>query len=517
LPKENVIGTYLRVISHDDLFFRQSRTDPVIVNHFQGYTEEERKAFRDKIFTRYQPSDMLTNKPRCECVSGGLEGKRFLGVICDSCNKPVMNIRDQKLESLVWLKQPTGVERLIYPIIWTILSNHFKKGRFNVIHWLCDTKYPTPDKPPKIFQQLLSLDITRGYNYFVKNFFATIDPKTGLQIGPGIIEKLLTISDFRKKKQDNPNEVHHILRLLDENRNKIFSNYLALPNKTLLVVEDTDMAIYVDSNVPLAVDAIDSLIGLDDPLNGYTAIVRQNRFVRALAQLATYYQDFNKKTFSSKEGISRKHLVATRCDWSFRAVITSLTEDHYHRELHTPWGVSVGLLRQHLAAKLKRRGWLPNEIFRFLSRYATDYNPLIDELFQELIAESKYMGLPVVFQRNPSLGLGSMQLFYITKVKTDTADQTVSMSILTVRGFNADFDGDEMNGTLLVDDYMAERFEAMAPYKSTMSTSVPRTISGNLAKTKPWISTVANLLEAAPTLPPDPTILKRMELIPDAA
>lgn len=504
------------------MFHTRSRSDAIIINNFRDYSEEGRKAFREKIYTRYQPQDMLTNTPRCEC--GTLQGRKYLGVVCEACNTSVKNVRDQRLESLVWLKQPKDVERLINPRIWTILSNHFKKGRFNVIQWLCDTKYPVPEKPPKIMAQLYQLNIERGYNNFVRNFFHTVDPKTGEVIGPGVIEKLLTISDFRKKKQDNPNEVHHILRLLDMYRDRIFSEYLALPNKTLLVVEDTDMAIYVDSNVPVAVDAIDSLIGLDDPLNGYSPIVRQNRFVRALAQLCTYYQDFDKKSFSSKEGISRKHLAATRCDWSFRAVITSLTGNHYHRELHIPWGVGVGLLRQHLAAKLEQRGWLPNEIFRFLSRYATDYNPLLDELFQELIAESRHelvagsglRGLPTVFQRNPSLGLGSMQLFYITKVKTDTADQTVSLSILTVRGFNADFDGDEMNGTLLVDDYMAYRFEAMAPYKSTMSTSVPRTISGNLAKTKPWISTVANFLEAAPSLPPDPEILKRMALIPEA-
>jgi hypothetical protein len=367
-----------------------------------------------------------------------------------------LNIREQKLESLVWLKRPRDVAPLINPTIWTILSNHFKKGRFNVIHWLCDTKYPIPDKPPKIFAALQALAIPRGYNYFVRNFFETVD-NDGNVIGPGIIEKLLTISDFRKKKQDNPNEVHHILRLLHLNREKIFSERLALPNKTLLVVEDTDMAVYVDSNVPIAIDAIESLIGLDDPLNNYSPAMRQNRVIRAIANLAMYYQEFNKKSFSSKEGISRKHLAATRCDWSFRAVISSLTADHHLQEMHLPWGLGIGLLRLHLARKLKDRGWLPNEIWRFLSRWATEYNPLLDELFKEIISESRHelsgvmgidpatgqrkRGLPTIFQRNPSLGLGSMQLFYITKIKPDAADQTISFSILTVRGFNADYDG----------------------------------------------------------------------------
>jgi len=512
------------------LWNKQSHSDPIIINDFQDCSDSALKAFKEQIFTRYQPNDVLSNEPRCLCKQ--TKGRRYLGVICDNCNKPVLNIREQKLESLVWLKQPAGVERLINPTIWTILSNHFKKGRFNVIHWLCDTKYPIPDKPPKIFTALEALGIPRGYNYFVRNFFEQVD-NNGNVIGPGIIDKLLTISDFRKKKQDNPNEVHHILRMVQMNRDKIFSHRLALPNKTLLVVEDTDMAVYVDSNVPIAIDAIESLIGLDDPLNNYSPATRQNRVVRAIANLAMYYQEFNKKSFSSKEGISRKHLAATRCDWSARAVISSLTADHHLQEMHIPWGIGIGLLRLHLARKLKDRGWLPNEIWRFLSRYASEYNPLLDQLFQELIAESRHeldgvmgidpitgrrkTGLPSIFQRNPSLGLGSMQLLYITKVKPDPADQTISFSILTVRGFNADYDGDEMNLTLLIDDYMAERFEAMAPYRSAMSTSTPRELSGNFSKTKPWLSTAANFIEAAPNLPPDPEILQRMMTIPDAA
>lgn len=481
----------------------------MIVNQFQDHSKESREAFLDKIYTRYQPTDVLSNVPSCEC---GATKKRYnLGVVCPSCNKPVTNILEQKLESLIWLKAPKGVSKLINPMIWIILSNHFKKGRFNVIHWLCDTKYPVPAKPPKIYPKLLDLGITRGYNNFVANFDT-------------IIEKLLTISDFRKKKQDNPNEIHHILELIARNRDKIFSDYLALPNKTLLVVENTDMAIYVDPVTTGAIDAIKSLVGLDDPLNNYNANVRQNRVIKAISQLCTYYQDFNKKTLSSKEGIPRKHLVATRGHWTARAVITSLTGDHDHEELHIPWGVGVGLLELHLSNKLGNMGWMPNEILRFLNRYATSYHPLLDQLFKEIIAESEHTtfykklhGLPAIFQRNPSLGRASMQRVYITQVKPDAADQTISMMILTTRGYNADFDGDEMNLSLLIDDYMAELFESMAPYKSVMDSSIPRKISGNQAKSKPWISTMANMLEAAKTLPPDPAKLRLMELIPEAA
>jgi len=42
---------------------------------------------------------------------------------------------------------------------------------------------------------------------------------------------------------------------------------------------------------------------------------------------------------------------------------------------------------------------------------------------------------------SPSLLRGSMQLLYITKVKTDTAVRSISLSVLVLRNFNADFDG----------------------------------------------------------------------------
>lgn len=45
------------------------------------------------------------------------------------------------------------------------------------------------------------------------------------------------------------------------------------------------------------------------------------------------------------------------------------------------------------------------------------------------------------FEYTPSLERGSVQLTRITKVKTDPAIPTVSISILIVKGLNADFDG----------------------------------------------------------------------------
>lgn len=78
------------------------------------------------------------------------------------------------------------------------------------------------------------------------------------------------------------------------------------------------------------------------------------------------------------------------------------------------------------------------------------------------------------------------------------------------------FDGDEMNGTLCIDNWTADEVEPLAPHKSTLDLSEPRRISGNLAKPKPVVSTIAHWLETAGDEPPDPEKMARMMAIPDA-
>lgn len=491
-------------MNFDELFKKKTRIEPIIINDFQEHSEKARKEFNQQIYTRYQPTDVLSNVPTC--IGGHIVGEFHRDITCPICNTVVESPMDQELQSLIWLRAPKKVEKLINPMIWTMLSNHFKKGKFNVIQWLCDTLYPTPAKPPKILAQVQALGIPRGYNNFVKNF-------------DSIITKLLTIRDFRKEKRrsrlDSPLE--KIQQILIENRDCVFSDHLPLPNKTLLVVEDTSLSTFVDPIVTGAIDAILSMIGMDDALMNHSLAVRQNRVVRAIAQLAMFYRDFYGNSLAAKEGIARKHLYGTRCYFSFRSVISSLTGPHHREELHVPWGVGIGLLRMHLIAKLYKMDYTPNAAVEFLNDYAQRYHPVLDALFMELIAESPWMGLPVIFQRNPSLERGSMQRCFITRIKTDVDDPTVSMSILTVRGYNADFDGDEMNGTLLIDNWAAEQVEPLAPHKSTLDMSEPRKISGNLAKPKPVMATFAAWLEAAGDEPPDPVKLRRMDLIPDAA
>ena len=80
--------------------------------------------------------------------------------------------------------------------------------------------------------------------------------------------------------------------------------------------------------------------------------------------------------------------------------------------------------------KLVRRGYTYKEANRMLYDAVNAYHPVIHEILNELITESKYKGIPVIILRNPSLFQSSTLLMYITKWKTNTEDKTLSVSQL---------------------------------------------------------------------------------------
>jgi hypothetical protein len=353
--------------------------------------------------------------PTCECQE--IKGEHNVGVKCKQCGTFVKAPLEQDLEPLVWIRAPEGVSKLINPIVLTMLSEKFSKSGYDIIRWIADSTYHPAVKVPAIMETVQELGIQRGYNNFVDNF-------------DSIIASLFNVKGFRAKKGvEEPLE-----QLLREQRSCVFSDYLPLPNRSLLVIEETTVGTYVDPIVTGAVDAIRTMCSIDNLLANHSVRTKQNRTIKAIYQLSDFYDDLYRFTLAKKEGIFRKHVFGTRSHFSFRAVISSLTANHDYDELHVPWGIGVSVLGIHLTNKLLRRGFTPNGAKAFLNEHSQKYHPLLDELFQLLINECPYKGIPVIFQRNPSLERGSAQAMFVTKIKTDPNIPTVSLSILSVVG-----------------------------------------------------------------------------------
>lgn len=414
-------GVYQQLV-HFDAIFHSLKEPPLIINDLMSNTEEERENIKKTIYTQYN-TDMLSNLPRCGC--GNLTREHLIGVICPLCKTPVKAEIEQEIEPILWMRAPNGIAKLINPIIWTMLSRKFTRSGFDVIQWICDTRYVSQSKTPPIINEIQALGIQRGgYNYFVENF-------------DFIIEILFSIKSYTKKK-----ERQYLKELIELNRNIIFNDYIPLPNKSLLVIEDKDMGYTViDPIVVGAIDAIQMISGIDSEINQYSIRTKENRTIKTLVKLADFSENFYKSSLSGKTGIYRKHIFGSRSHFSFRAVISSITEPHDDDEMHVPWGIATSVFRIHLLNKLFRRGYTMNGAVGLLNEHAQKYCVLLDDLFKEIISEGPDGKISCCAQRNPSLERGSAQLFYITKVKTNPYILTVSIPILSTRSFNADFDG----------------------------------------------------------------------------
>lgn len=481
------MGVYQKLVNYDKLFHSHRRFNPVIINDREEITEDDKEKFNRLIYTRFEPSDLLSNLPACSCTK--IVGEFNVGVICEECGTPVVSAMEQNLEPLVWMRAPHGVKGLINPMVWTMLTKRFMSQGFDVIRWMCDANFTPTVQFPRVLPKIQDMGIQRGLNFFIDNF-------------DKIMDALFAMREYRPKK----GQEDALPQLLRENRDCIFPQYMPVPNRSLLVIEKTNVGIYADPIVTGVVDAIRTMVGIDTDLCTYSVRTKENRTARTINQLATFYDGAGgiyRSFLATKEGVCRKHLYGTRAHWSFRAVISSLTGRHRYDELRVPWGIGIELMRVHLMNKLLRMDFTANEASAFLYQHAEKFHPMINELFKTLIREAGPKGIHVIFTRNPTLARGSCQGMYISQFKEDVNDPTIGLPILAVTGFNADFDGDQMSGMMSLDKQTEEALEALAPHKSAFDLDKPKELSRNLSMPKPVVATLANFIDAEAENDPD--------------
>ncbi len=415
---------YFGLVNFDEAFKKLKKT-PVILNDIKFYSEEDREQMIQKFLTQYS-SDVISSLPQCEC--GDLQGEYLIGQKCPKCNTVVINYHETDIEPMFWLRRPLEVARLVNPTIWTMLRENFKYKGGVLIDYLTDTLIPEPSYPVRILDSLRENGVQRGYNFFIENF------DTILSI----------ILESKEYKKNNKKTLVYFKELLEVWKDSIFSDYIPVPHRSLLVMENVKGISKNDATNGTSVEALEAfnlMAGIDKKLSEKSIMARMNRTSRALTKISQYYYNFYKTSMAPKKGIFRRHIFSSRSHFSFRAVITSLTNRHEYDELHLPWGLGVSLLQIHLLNKLFRKGYSYNDAKGLIFKSIKEYNPFIDELLKELIYEAPGHAISCLFNRNPTLLMGSIQKLRITKIKTNLNDDTISISILLMPFYNGDFDG----------------------------------------------------------------------------
>ena len=533
------MGTHLEMQNYDELF-SQITSDPIIVNKVLDTLETEKSTFDENFFVTYNDTDLLDTIPKCSC--GHTIGQHHIdrkgkGTICRKCKQMVQPMLDKPLEPIIWVEAPMGVDALINPQAWRLLSDFFSLSnnsnqKFNIIKYLTNSDYrPNRQHHGRWMDELENRKIERGLNFFYHNF-------------DWIIGQLCEFPQFSSTR-DKKEKLREMQIFIAMYRDRIFSQHVPIHNKTILVIENTKFGTYMDTTLKTIIDAVRNISGIDSEIKDFTVQQKENRASKLSEALSEFGRDYEKNFIAGKPGLVRKHVYATRCWFSFRAVINSLTEPHHHDEIHLPWALAVTTFRLHLMGKLYRRGYGHNDAAYFLNAHTHVHHPLLEELFDELLDESPYelsptieasiqdgkmvpreipkghndinlyppkRGIPCIFGRNPSMYRTSIQRMFITKIKTNPKIMSISYPIISVAGPNADFDGDQMFGFLTMDNWTTDELRYLAPHFGAWKLSGPRKIGDNMPLPKPIVSSVVNHLynysESARR--PDPAKLDRM-------
>ncbi len=444
--------------------FRDLPVDPIIANHLPIATKQDREHLNSLLLTKYD-GDSLSNAPQCQC--GNLHGNSDVGKVCEICGDICETMLNRPVYPMVWLEVPSLIKKYIQPAAWLAMHSIMKVDGCHDLVYLTDRSYvPTNGKASVRIRRLEAMGVQRGINFFYENY----------------AEIMRSYSDVwvTRSRSIAKEEFMAYTEMTIREKDTVFCNYLPMPSRTGFVLESNETGSYLEKYIPQAIDALMTIVSINGTGIEHNEKAQEKRTIKAISKLAPFYQTYVQKIGGGKYGLARKNVISSKMNFSARSVITSITDPHEYDELHVPWTLALSLFRQHLTNLLLRRRFYPRQIFQIFFSSAKSYDPLMAELLDELIRLAGPKGIPVLFQRNPSLKRLSMMYLYIRQFIKNPRINATRLSDLVLRGCNADFDGDQLNKYLPVDNDLRRRYQRFEVHNGFYELKEPWKISDDM-------------------------------------
>jgi hypothetical protein len=169
-----------------------------------------------------------------------------------------------------------------------------------------------------------------------------------------------------------------------------------------------------------------------------------------------------KMEMSKKKGSIRSEIVGGTFPFSMRGVVTL----NYHLrddEIEIPFSMALTAYQFVITHRLAVEHHMTLEqAYVFINTYQRNEHVL--RILNDIIAEGQWCMLI----REPAINLGSLELCRIAGIKADAEDDTISLPIEPLAGWNADFDGDQLDGFFipkeLVPKFMAFHHSSLTDY-----------------------------------------------------
>lgn len=457
--------------------------NPMFINDIDISKSEDNEKLQRFLFTRYD-EDTLSSVPSCRF--GCTEGRHLVGRLCNECGSEVRERSDIPIESILWMRCPRGIERFITTAAYRHLSSLLTMTHFKPMVYFLDPNYKEKEHTRYIerFKGLFPNEF-RGLTNFYKHFDYIMETCIN---NPTMF---INTSNLKVK----------LPKYLSLHRHALFTEYLPVPSNMLVVVEKSvtgmsnNPTYYCDTEVnkPL-IDAVRRMASIVTMENKLTDKQIESRTAKVLFDMEMFYSRFYNKNIKGKKGHMRKNVGGSRLDHTARAVIVPVSKPHKHNRLVMPYGIMVTLLSTHLASKFLRKGYSPNKIKEKIYKGTRTFDQEIYDTMMELMNESRDQVFYGLFQRNPSLDRLSTKLLETAEIRKDPKINAIGLSPLIIATYGADFDGDQMNYTMMTDEYTTDAFKVLEPFTGVFSDNHPNKISDAIALPKIMTPSLGNWL-----------------------
>lgn len=478
------MGTYFQPNSYTQMHAECEK--PQYVNDMLDITTEQREKNTGKI-GETQVGNTLDIVPRCGCHR--LKGHYYENMpdlTCDNCGEPVVEVFRDNVTTTLWLRQPRGVAPLIKLNVFEMMHSLLMattRNKFDILAYIVDPYYKVANLPKTVLYDLeVVIQIIaenggkRGYSQFINNF------DNYLRL---FREKILVSGDAY--------QVKCFYELIDKLKaeDKLFSEYLPLPNRTLLIQERSDSTadmarIYMDDTMAAIFDAINGMRGIDHPVVARPLRARDVATAKFYLNITTAIVDYFDKILGSKPGKIRRSQCGSRGYATGRTVMAARTMPHKYDEIIPPWVEGITVYQPQITNKLLKMEYTVGEMNMMFQAMASpvmsnaqhvEWYNLFNKILDELIAESPEKRLPWWANRNPTMLRGSTQLMWAPDINRDPRCKATGHPILNCNVFNLDFDGDEMNFFAFYDMWLVYLARGLGLDSSYLSNNRPFAVS----------------------------------------
>lgn len=379
---------------------------------------------------------------RCDC--GAFIGQDIIGRVCPRCGSEIA-LHSLNFKYTGWID--ISPHHVITPIYYNILKRVLTPNMLKFIlgDYKSDLSVPYNENDTNFYENKKSRKTGRVAQNDIAYIIKKIPKSKQIYQGLGHDE-------FRERFEEvltacAPKNNPDVQMLIDE-KDAVFTSKIPIYSTAFRPVSKTSETMFYPkinkwfSMICAVYCQLDDMVLDIEVIQALNFI--QNYLIEACEHLIT-------AEISKKTGFVRSEIVGGTFSFSARGVITldiSLRAD----EIDIPYTMALTAFQFRITHMLATRyNMTLEQAYLFISN--SDRDPIVLQLLDEIIAEGQW----VFLIREPTINLASIEVCRIRRYKFD--DDTISLPQEPLPGFNADFDGDQLNLCFLIDENIHKEFE----------------------------------------------------------